>query len=657
MDSNQKAKSKLQVFVVKIFNFSLFILNKIKGTLFFLKNKNSKLEQMKKQVDLDKKLVLSLSKARIPRLRQLKYINRYLSRSEFWLLYISLASLVISIIFWSGHFYVTHLEIVPKRSGTYIEGLVGQPKFINPLYSSISDVDSDISSLIFSSLFKHDKNAELVKDLVESYEISEDKKTYTISIKKDVKWHNGGALTSNDVYFTFNAIKDNNYKSPLRSGYTGVNIEVIDDYTFKFILSSPYAAFLELLTFGIMPADSWEIIPPESASQAGINLKPIGSGPFRYEQYTKEEKLGTIKEYRLVLNRDYYGDLPFLNINFKFYANFEDAINALNSGEIDGISYLPPDLNTNITKPKTVNNYKLYLPQITAIFINKEKNPALGDKAVRQALAYAIDTNSIINKVLNGGAYNVNGPILPNSFAYFGDIKKYDFNIAEAEKLLDGIDWKKFEINQEMIDKANEDINSDDEKIKAEAEKILSLGVGNWRKKNNDYLVVHLSTVERSENQYIVEEIKNNWENIGIKVELEIMPANQIQVKTIRPRQFELLFYGQVLGADPDPYPFWHSSQIGEQGLNITNFSNKEVDKLLEDARLTNDNAVRQEKYKKFQEIISEDVPAIFMYSPLYTYVQSNKAKGFDVKNIFVPSDRFGNISEWYMETEKKMKW
>ena len=612
---------------------------------------------MKTQTDLDKKLVLSLSKARIPGLRQLKYINHYLSRKEFWLFYSSLALLTLSTVFLIGNFYFTHLKIVPKRSGTYTEALVGQPKYINPLYSNISDVDSDISSLVFSSLFRHDSGGELVKDLVETYEISEDKKVYTFTIRKDVKWHNGGDLTSNDVYFTFNAIKDAAYKSPLRSSFSGVSIEIIDDYSFRFILASPYAAFLELLTFGIMPADAWALIPPESAGQAGINLKPIGSGPYRYNQFTKEEKLGTIKEYQLVVNENYYGSLPYFNLNFKFFGNFEDSINAFNNGDVDGISYLPSEMINNIEKQKSTNFFKLYLPQITAIFINTDKNPILGDKVVRQALAHAIDMNSIINKILNGGAYKIDGPILPNSFAYFAEIKKYDYNKAEAERLLESIDWKKSVISQEMFEKASGDIESNDINTKKEAEKIIRMGIGDWRMKNKEYFLVKLTTVERSENQSIIEEVKSYWKELGIKAELETIPANQIQAKTIKPREFELLFYGQVLGADPDPYPFWHSSQIGEQGLNITNFNNKEVDKYLEEARLTNDVATRQGEYQKFQKIIAEEVPAIFMYSPLYTYAQNNKVKGFAVSDILVPSDRFENIFDWYIETEKELSW
>ena len=111
------------------------------------------------------------------------------------------------------------------------------------------------------------------------------------------------------------------------------------------------------------------------------------------------------------------------------------------------------------------------------------------------------------------------------------------------------------------------------------------------------------------------------------------------------------------MGADPDPYAFWHSSQIGEGGFNIANFADKAVDELLEDARLISDMNARQEKYKKFQDIIAEEAPALFMYSPVYIYTQSKEVKGFEVNSILFPRDRFVNIADWYMEVEKRLVW
>lgn len=656
MDSLGKIYKKL----VDVFKLGFVKLIKVLDR--FRVKKDMEFDNGQEQIELDKKLVFSLSKSRIPNLQQIKYIKKFLTPSELLVMRISIAVIVVCLVFLGGRFYKNHLQLVPVRGGEYSEALVGSPSHINPLYAGINDVDNDLSSLIYSSLFRRGRNGELIKDLVESYEVSSDNKIYTFTIKDDVKWQAGNSMVSgsklnaDDVVFTFIAIQNKAYKSPLRSSFVGVEIEKMDDRQIRFILSEPYAAFLDLLTFGIMPANLWSEIAPESFELTQYQKKPIGSGPYRFDKYIVD-KAGNIKEYSLKVNDEYYGEVPYVDLKFKFYPSFEEAVSALNNNEVDGLSYLPQEFTKQIITPKSYNFNKLFLPQLTAVFLNKERNPALGDKAVRQALAFSIDRNKIINDFLGGNAYIVDGPILSNNFAYNKDIKKYEYNPTKADELLNNTDWKLIEVTAERVQKAMDEASSSDEKIKKEAEKILSIGQGKWRQKNNEFLTIRLDTVDRNENRVVAEAIKGFWESLGIKVDLTTLPASQIQTEIIKSRNFDALFYGQVIGGDPDPYAFWHSSQTGIAGYNIANFTNKEADQLLEDARLTTDVAKRQEYYKKFQEIIAEEEPAIFMYSPVYTYIQSTKLKGFAVKDIFLPSDRLVNVQEWYVQTGKKLIW
>jgi len=608
------------------------------------------------QTNLDKKLVYSLSKSRIPNLRQLKYLKKYLTPKELWIIRVCVFVILISLSTVGVRFYFTHLQVVPIAGGKYIEGLIGSPKLINPLYSNIRDTDGDIGQLVYSSIFKRGVNSELVKDLIADYSVSQDGTIYAFTLRKDVLWHDDVPLTSEDIVFTFNAIKNTEYRSPLKNTFAGVEIQKTNDYKFQFILTDPYAAFLELLTFGILPQHIWSQIPAESAERAELNLKPIGSGPFKFNNFVKD-KIGNILEYSLIANNAYYSNVPFINVNFKFFINFEEAINALNNGLIDGISYLPRDLKNNLITPKTINYHKLLLPQLTAIFLNKDNNDALKEKGVRQALALAIDKNFIVNKLIDGDANIVDGPILSNSFAYNSDIKKYNYNTEEANKLLDGAGWENIEITEEEIAELKEKLEESKETEKEKIQKKLDMGAGKWRLKNNKFLIINLKTVERQENKEIIESIKNFWEAVGVKVNSELLAVGSIQAEVIQPRNFDALFYGQIVGSDPDPYAFWHSSQAKQGGFNISNFTNKEVDKLLEDARLNADKNQRQENYKKFQEILAEEVPAIFIYSPIYIYPQNKSIKGFDVASILFPRDRFTNISNWYLKTGKKLIW
>lgn len=625
-------------------------------------NKEKDFDQGRQQIELDKKLVFSLSKSRIPNWKQLRYLKTFLNKRELWLIRGSVIVIAVCLIFVGSKFYKEHLQVVPAKGGKYIEALVGSPVHINPLYANANDVDSDINALIYSSLFKRGKTGELVNDLVESYEVSTDGKSYTLKIKEGVKWHAGNSLISgselnaDDVVFTFGIIKNKQYNSTLRSSFNGVEIEKLDDRTIKFVLSDPYAAFLDFLTFGILPANLWSEITPETFELTKYQKKPIGSGPYQFLNYVVD-KAGNIKEYNLAINEDYYGQKPYVEITFKFYPSFEEAISALNDNQVDGISYLPPEYKENVITPKADNFNKLILPQLTAIFFNKDNTPALADKNIRQALAYGIDKNTIVNEVLAGDASVVEGPILSSSFAYNQNIKKYEFNLAKADEILNKAEWKVVEVTEEQAQNANKDLESGDEAKIKQAEKIAAVGVGKWRQKNNEFLIIKLDTVDRNENRVVAEAVQKYWESLGVKVQLEILPASQIKSEVIKNRNFGALFYGQALGSDPDPYAFWHSSQSGADGFNIANFSNKEVDQLLEDARLTSDIAKRQELYKKFQDIIAEEEPAIFMYSPVYTYLQSTKLKGFDVKQISSPSDRLANVTEWYLQTAKKLIW
>ncbi|MDO8593119.1 MAG: peptide ABC transporter substrate-binding protein [bacterium] len=609
------------------------------------------------QANLDKKLVFSLAKSRWPSLKQLKYIKKYLSQAERLAIGGCLLVILFSSLFLGARFYKIHMQVIPANGGDYIEGVVGSIKYINPLYSNVSDIDSDIASLVYSSIFKRGGDGQLVNDLSESYSVSQDGKVYIIKIRPGVRWHNGSQLTADDIVFTFEAIKNPDYKSPLRPGFTGVEIEKIDDRTIEFILAEPYAAFADLLTFGILPQELWQQIEPAAAGLAELNLKPIGSGWYKFKSFVKDSS-GNIRTYNLVRNNDYYGNQAHIdNFSFKLFGNVIESISALNNNLISGISYLPAQSESQAVAQDSLNFYRLNFPKLLVVFFNSKLNPALADRKVRQALAYAIDKNKIVSEALAGNGRIIDGPILPESFFYDSGAKKYNYDTASSSRLLNQAGWKIQEITEEDINQARKILGSSDEAEKKQAQAKIDMGAGRWFAKDNNYLTIDLTTVDNPEYSQTASELAEFWQAINIKVNIKLEPANQIQTSVIKDRNFAALVFGEMAGADPDPYAFWHSSQIGPAGLNIANYVSKEVDKLLEDGRLTNDNKARQEKYKRFQEILSEDEPAIYLYSPNYTYVQSKNIKGFNVKRIISPSDRLADASQWYIKTGKKIVW
>ena len=620
---------------------------KLKKVIALTANKFSFFTKKTKSGDtIDKKLIFSLNKSKIPSLNQLKYIGHFLSKKEKLIIRITLLLIIISGAFLAINLYKNHIVLAPARGGEYIEGLTGTPKFINPLYSSINTVDSDIASLVYSGLLKKNKDNKIEPDLAETFEVSADELVYTFYLKKNILWHNNNPFNADDVIFTFDAIVNSEYNSPLRISFEGIKVEKIDDYTIKFILTETYSAFLELLTIGIMPAEIWQQIPPQAVPLADSNIKPIGTGPYIFDSLTKD-KSGNIRSYTLKANENYFTQIPYITkISFKFNPNFQEGINALNEGRIEGVDYLPKEIANEIITKNNFNQYFLQQPQFSALFFNQNNLGYLTDVKVKQALAHALDKKTYISA---SGEYSsvIDGPILPIFSEYYqSDIKRYDFNIEKSKELLDDAGWKVTEIFPQETN-GEEEATTTSEKIEP----------GLWRTKGGKILEIAITTVEQEETLQLAEYIKKSWENLNIKVNLITVPAQLAQTQIIKPRDYQILLYGVVLGSDPDQYPFWHSSQISANGLNLSNYNNKQIDELLEDGRITNNVDIRKEKYKKFQEIIIDDLPAIFLFSQKYPYLQTNKIKGFDTINITVPSDRFNNITNWYIKTKKKFVW
>ena len=561
------------------------------------------------QEDADRQLVYKLSARKIPSGQQLKHLNKFLNPRENLVLKICLLVLVVNAIYLSFVFLKKHLQYTPIIGGDYSEALVGYPKAINPIYAANRDVDADLSRLIYSSLFVYDKNGNLVNDLTDSYTISNDAKEYTINIKKNVNFHDNSKLTVDDIIFTLDLIKNPNYHSPYNSALSSVTAEKINDYTIKFTLSEPYSPFLELLSFGILPKNIWKNVNPQSILLFELNLKPIGSGPYKFKSLVKN-KNGDLKEYHLTLNDSYYGQKPYIkNIIFKFFIDYVEATRALNDNQVNGLSYLPYNGGKDLLAKNSLTIHELVRPQIFSLFFNKDKIKLLDDKLVRVALAQSINKNELVKDIFSNAYQVADGPIPASNFAYDNQLKKYEYNPGPAADLL--------------------------------RSKALSLT---------------LSIIDRPGNLAVAEKIKGYWEMAGLHVTIKVVPVEQVP-NLIKNRDFEVLLYGESVGGDPDVYAFWHSSQISSKGLNLASYNNPEVDKLLVAGRVTTDNNERKVLYQKFQEILNNDFPAIFLYAPTYSYVQDKTIKGYDSTMIIEPADRFSGIASWYLKTKSKLIW
>ena len=517
---------------------------------------------------------------------------------------------------------------MPQQGGEYTEGLVGSPERINPILAQINDVDMDLSSLIFSGLFKYNENQELEQDLVTDYEISEDSKTYTLYIRRDAVWHDGEQLTADDVLFTINAIQDDNYNSPLEPSLRGVMSEKVDDYTIKLTLSETFAPFLSSLTFGILPKHVWFDIYKISAQNVFLteyNLKPIGSGPYVFDSLVKDTE-GNIKSYHLKLWEEYYDQKPFIeDFNFTFYDQVFSAVDALSRKQVDGLFGIPLEEEEALFKKNNdLVSHNLRLPQYTALFFNQDHSDILAKDSIREALVWGVDRDKIINEVLEGEGEGVYTPILPGYLGHNKDVEKYSYDLEKGKQILEDKGW--------------------------------AVSDEGFRKKDDQILEFTIITVEQPEYLNTLDILKESWEALGFKINVDIYAVEDIQELVISERNYEALLFGEIMGTDPDPYAFWHSSQQEHPGLALAIFYQKDIDNLLETARETTDEEQRRLKYFHFQNVLAEAIPAIFLYSPTYNYAVNKKIKGITVNNVPLPSSRFVDVKNWHIKTQRIRK-
>ncbi len=589
---------------------------------------------------LDRKLVSSQFSPKLPNRKQLRYLPRILSAKE--RIFVSGLSVVFlcSGLFLVWSLFSQALREVPQKGGTYTEGLIGSPQYINPLFLQHNDIDRDLVALTYSGMVRFSKERKIIPDLAEKFEVSSDGKEYTFTLRKDVVWHDGKPFGARDVVFTIEKLKDPQVKSPLLVSFKDVKVEQVSDSVVRLTIDKPFAPFLDLATLPILPEHIWNTVSSESFHLAAYNLKPIGTGPWKFHSL-KRDKDGAVLSYTLARNTTYYYQESYLDkLNFKFYPDNDSAIQSLKNGQVDGVSFLPRTLRDRLKKQSNLAYYTFNLPQYTALFFNQQKNQSLSNLSLRKALAYGLNKESLVKNVLAGEGVVIHAPLLEHYIGYHKDIQTFPHDPARAIEELEKGGWKK---NSEGLWE-NEKITTGKNSTKKETTQ-------------NTGLTIKLTTVQNPEGLALAEEIKKNWEALGIRVELVLSDPARVKQEIIDPRNYEVFLYGEIIGSDPDLYPFWHSSQTLSPGLNLSLFSNQEADKLLEEGRRTLDDEGRAKAYRKLQELLIAELPALFLFNPSYNYVVSKRVKGIeDKKQIIYPSDRFSDSTGWYIKTKRTLK-
>ncbi|MFZ2303476.1 MAG: ABC transporter substrate-binding protein [Minisyncoccia bacterium] len=525
---------------------------------------------------------------------------------------------------------------VPADGGTIVEGVLNTPAHINPLLATSevgTEADRDLSALIYSGLLRADGKSGFIPDLAERYDVSSNGLVYTFILKDNLIWHDGKKITANDVVFTVKTAQDGRIKSPKRASWDGVDVLLVDDLTVRFTLKKPYAPFIENTTMGILPEHIWKTIDYNRFDTNKYNREPIGSGPYKFNKIETVIKDGDELpvSYTLKSFSNFALGKPHINtVKFVFFKSEEALVQAVKAGSIGAINSISPESAKKLDA-LGYNIERTPLPRVLAVFFNQTEQTIFADPSVRKALTLAVDKKRIVDSVLSGYGVLLDSPLPPGTVGYkvANTEKTHEENLVSAREILEKASWKFASTT-----------NSWTKKIKNETQTIR----------------FDLATSEAIELKTVANELKSSWGELGVEVNVHIFATGDLKETIVRPRKFEALFFGQVLGQGGDPYPFWHSSQRLDPGLNVASYVNTKVDKILDDARAETSAEKRKKLYSSFNDEISKDMPAIFMYAPEFLYVVPKEVQGFSIGTITAPAERFLNIYEWYINTDNVWK-
>ncbi len=537
-----------------------------------------------------------------------------------------LLTFILSTLYTAMLFNNSQKSTVPTDGGTFTEGIIGTPRFVNPILA-ITRADQDVSALLYSGLMKVSANGELIPDIASSITISDDGLVYNVILRDNVRFHDDTPLTTTDVAYTIALIQDPLLKSPLRGNWNNVMVEVISDTELNLVLEEAYTPFIENLTVGILPKHIWSDLTVDQIPFSQNNTEPIGSGPYALDSVTYN-KSGLIDAYTLKAFSDSQADAKISNIILKFYPNVETLQVAFTEKAFAATTAIP-DTDLNEINTDIYEVIEQPLPRVFSVFLNQNKSAALRDDAVRQALSVAINRADLVESVLSGYGVPSNSPI-PTGFLKVESASSSTTTapaatttnpIRQAENILINAGWK------QQADKT-------------------------WQKEIDDEdttLAITITTANTKVFEETAEYIRAAWETLGVKVSIALFEQSDLVQVIIRPRDYEALLFGTDIGRQLDLYPFWHSSQKDDPGLNIANYTNIATDDLLETARTTQDQNEKTEALIDFESIITSEAPALFLYSPTFTYVVRKDVTTLPIVRLVRPSERFSTISDWYM--------
>jgi peptide/nickel transport system substrate-binding protein len=514
----------------------------------------------------------------------------------------------------------------PVSGGIYTEALVGSLGRLNPLLDLNNTVDRDVDRLIFSSLIRFDSEGIPQPDLAESWGVSADGTVYNLTLRGNANWQDGTPVTSDDVLFTLELLRTqySDYSPDVRSLWDSVQVTRLNDKNIKFVLTEPFVPFLDYLTFGILPKHLLATIAPDQLANAGFNLAPIGSGPYKFDHLLVEN--GKITGLVLMVSKSYYAQVPFLEqIVFRYYSSSQAALEAYQAGEVLGISQITQEVLSSALSETNLSFYSDRMPRLSLILLNlgDKQLPFFQDKNVRKALLLGLNRQLMVDKLLQGQGIVADSPILPGTWAYYNGVDNIGFDPDAAISGLKSAGY------------------------------VLPTN-GNVRAKDNAFLSFTLVYPDDNLHTQLAQVIQQNWAAIGVDAKLKAVSYESLLADYLTPRSYQaaLVDLDFTRSYDPDPYPFWHQAEI-TGGQNYSQWDNRTASEYIEQARVVADPAIRARLYRNFQVVFARELPALLLYYPIYNYAVDQRVQGVQAAPLFEPADRFNTIADWYMITSR----
>lgn len=667
-------------------------------------------------------------------------------------------------------FYQEVSEPAPAHGGTFVEGVIGEFNFLNPILAQ-TDLDRDVSKLVFCGLTNFDPISNAVVDGIADHTLSPDQRTYTFTLKENLRWHDGTPLTADDVIYTFReVIQHEEFPNPtLAADFFDVLITKIDERTVTMTLRKKYAFFIYNTTIGLLPRHLLKDVPVRDLLTTNFNLQPVGCGPYKVDAISSSH-------IQLTAFNDYYKGRPFMDsVIFRLFSSSEQLIK-----NIDGITAtkdLSDEHLPGFASDARLQLHDFTLPQYVALFFNTERE-ILRDKKLRLGLQLATDKQQIL-KTLDIRAKIIDTPLLEiatSDWKYDPDASRADgalfdagwkyrdaaevatvaalaasakpigvvvtsepgatgsavdpqfiaepssesaYTTTESEFFLTGTapaDSTKVVVNgyqlsrfqtgdtswnykaslelgtlktgeneyvvknedgefdrimifyspdadarsewlaEQQAEMITVDVVAEVEKIETKPPQKSPKNGTQLRYKDNQPLALKLLVTDnRPEFLEIAEEVAEQWSKRGVKLTIELLPRNDF-LRRLSKRDYDIVLFGENLGYNLDAYPFWHSSEARIGGSNLSNLKSSAINAWLEQIRSNFDFAERRKRLANLRAVLSEEVPAIMLYTPTYSYAIDKKIKNFNLGRIALKRDRLANLNSWYLREKREVQ-